>query len=136
MSKNKYIDVYSTIYNIDIVVANKYVTAKDLSELYVYSDGVEIKDDDFNGNIACTMHCTNKETGKYCVLVKYINSSNIKTVDKKIDFLKTIVHEALHVVYGIYNGIGEKVYPENSNEATAYFFEYVFDCIYKTWTKK
>lgn len=132
----KHIDTYSTIYNIDIVVANKQVTWKELKKRYTYSDGRELIDDKEDTAIASTSYCKDINTGKYIILVKYNKDSEVKGVNKRLDLINTVSHEATHVVMAIYDFIGEKVYPADSNELLANTIGWVAECIYNTWTKK
>lgn len=131
----KHIDTYNTIYNIDLVVANKDVTLKDLQKKYTYSDGVELTED-VTSEIASTSYCKNRITGKYTILVKYNRDSKVKGINKKLDLINTAAHEATHVVMAIYSFINEKVFPDDSNEILANTVGWSTECIYKTWTKK
>ena len=132
----KHIDTYSTIYNIDIVVANKQVTWKELKKKYTYSDGKELIDDEEDNAIASTSYCKDINTGKYTILVKYNKDNDVKGINKRLDLINTVSHEATHVVMAIYSFIGEKVYPADSNELLANTLGWVAECIYNTWTKK
>lgn len=132
-NNKKYIDTYSTIYGVDLVVANKNVTLKDLQNKYTYSDDRELDDIDC---IASTSYCKNKNTNRYTILVRYNHDSKVKGIDKRLDFINTCSHEATHVVMAIYHYINEKIFPEDSNELLANLVGWATECIYKTWTKK
>lgn len=135
MSKKKHIDIYETIYGVNIIVANKYVTLKDLQKSYTYHDGV-ILDEDLISSQACTAKCKDIKTGRYCILVKYNHDSVIKGVNKKVDLINTCSHEAVHVVMAIYAFIQEDVYPNDHNEHFAYLVGWTAEHIYETLTKK
>lgn len=134
-TNKKYIDTYKTIYGVDLVVASKNVTTKDLQKKYTCSNGEELKEDNDNYT-ASTTCCQDKYTGRYVILVQYYRDSPVKGVDKKLDFINTCSHEATHVAMDIYSYIGEKVFPEDSNELLANLIGWATECIYKTWTKK
>ena len=135
--KKKYIDVYSTIYEVDIVVANEAVTLKDLKERYTYSDGIELDDALIDG-IACTCTCQDKTTGRCVVLTKFNHYSTVKGVNKNLDLLNTAAHEATHIVLDIYSFIDQPVNNTGSGsmEHMAYFVGWVTEKVYETWTKK
>lgn len=131
-TKKGIIDVYSTIYNVDIVVANKYATMKQINKLYETVDHKDFEDDD---SLAFVQPGYNKKTNKAIILVKHCNDYNILGIDKKVDLINTCAHEALHVCMRIYSKIGEDVFKDDSNELFAYLLGWVTECIYKTLTK-
>ena len=135
MTKKKYIDIYPTIYRVDLVVANEAVTLKDLQKKYTYVDGTELDENITADCIASTSTCRDKETGKYIILVKYVADTKVKGIDKKLDLLDTAAHEATHVCMRIYSKIGEDVYKDDSNELLAYLLGWATECIYKTLKK-
>lgn len=135
MNNKKHIDIYKTIYNLDIIVANKYVTMKDLNKTYKHIDDSDLTEDD-DSNIATTYLCKNRNTNDSCILVKYHRDYKNKNVNKRLELVNTASHEAIHVVMAIYDFIGEKVYPGDNNELLAYLTGWVTKCIYDTWTKK
>lgn len=130
----KHIDTYKTIYSVDLVVANKDVTLKDLQKKYSTHDDNPLPE--LEDCIACTIYGKNKETGRYTIIVKYNRDSKIKGVNKRLDLVNTAAHEATHVVMAIYDQIGEKVFPQDSNELLSCLIGWATECIYKTWTKK
>ena len=132
--KNSIIDTYSTIYYVDIVVANKYVTLDELKELYVFSDGVEL--DDSITNCECTTStCTRKSDNKDVVLIKYNRDSTIKGANKTLDLINTVCHEAGHATLDIYAHMNQNVC-NCSSEPFCYLLGYIGECVYKTLTKK
>lgn len=126
------IDVYETIYDMDIVVANKYTTVEQLNKVYC-----DVQHDDLSeiDAVAYTEVGYDRKTDKAVVIVKYVRDSK-HAKDKKVDLINTAAHEALHVCMDIYSKIGEKVFEQDSNELFAYLIGWVTECIYKTWTKK
>lgn len=127
------IDIYSTIYDIDLVVANKYTNIEELKKDYIYSDGVEIED--FPEYTATTSTVRNRHTGRYCVLVRYHRDSKDKSLDKHLDLINTAAHEAYHVMMDIFEACSIKVtYEEQENPA--YFIGWATTCILKTWLNK
>jgi len=127
------IDVYPTIYCVDLVVANRYATVKQINNRYCTVDNKDFED---SNAIAWTSVGYDKKTNRAVVIVKYCRDNVDKAVDKKIDFINTCAHEALHACMSIYSKIGEDVYKNDSNELFAYLVGWIAECIYKTWTKK
>ena len=126
------IDVYSTIYNVDLVVANKYTTIKQLNKVYCNIEHNDLEDDDC---VAYTERGYDRKTDKPVIIVRYVRQSKWAE-DQKSDLINTAAHEALHVCMDIYSKIGEKIFEQDSNELFAYLIGWVTECIYKTWTKK
>lgn len=131
--KKSIIDTYPTIYFVDIVVANKYTTLEELKELYTYSDGTELDDQLLSGN-ACTATCTRKSDNCSVCLIKYNNDTKRKNINKQLDLINTVCHEAGHAVLDIYEYIGQNVC-NCSPEPFCYLLGYVSECIYKTLKK-
>lgn len=132
--KKHIIDTYTTMYFVDIVVANQYTTLEELKKLYSYSDKVELDDLVLNGDCTTTF-CLRKSDNKPVCLVKYNGPSDIKGLDPILDLINTVCHEAGHCVMDIYRSIGQDICP-CSQEPVCYFLGYVAECIYKTLTKK
>lgn len=131
--KNKHIDTFETIYGVDVVIANKLVTVEDLRKLYVYSDGAELEDYNYEA-VTCT--CKNKETGRFVILVWYRDMRLIKGESARMRYINAAAHEAFHVVNDLMDFSSEKIDPKNSNEFMAYMTGYFTERIYNTWTKK
>lgn len=133
--KNKaIIDTYETMYDIDIVVANRGVTLEKLQKLFVYSNG-DVLESFIIDAMACTAVVKRISDNKTCILIKDNRDSNVKSVDKKLDFINTIAHESLHAVLDIYDIIDQKVC-SCSSEPMCYLIGYIAQCAYKTLTKK
>lgn len=135
--KKKYIDIYDTIYGVDIVIVNAAVTLEDLRKKYMYSDDVELDDEVVSG-LACTCSCKEKATGKYIILTKFNHCTSVKGINKNLDILNTAAHEATHIVLDIYSFAGQVIdnSKSGSTEHMAYFVGWVTERIYKNWTKK
>lgn len=137
MKKNKkkaYIDTYETVYPMHLVVANEEVTLEQLKKLYCFSDNSILDDAVING-ICTTSTVKRISDGRYMSLVKFNRNTDIKNIDKKLDLINTIAHEAVHVVLDTYDYIGEKVNAQ-FQEAFAYQVGWTAECIYKTLNKK
>ena len=136
-SKKSIIDTYyCDIYNFYLVVANKYATVNQLKKKYTYNDGAELDIDDFiTDGIATTSSCTDKKTNARVILVKYNRDSTDKSVDKKLDFINTVNHEATHVAIDVYYRMISQTLHVDSSEPFCYLQGWAAECIYKTLTK-
>lgn len=132
-NKKKYIDTYKTLYGVDLVVC-KNVTLKDLQSKYTYATDAELEDSIFEPQL-CSVQAKNKKTGRYVLLVMYNYDNSLKDIDKKVDFIDGMCHEAGHVTLDLYAFIQEHNIIE-CQEPFCYMLGYVAGCIYKTWTKK
>ena len=135
MKKHKsIIDTYETLYQIDIVVANKYSTVEELKKKYKYSNDTPL--DDFITTGICTTSVVNRlSDNKTCILIKYNHDTKIKSLDPVLDFINTVCHESGHVTLEIYRAIGQDVCP-CSQEPFCYLLGFAAECIYKTLKKK
>lgn len=125
------INTYSTIYDIDIIVANKHVTLKQLQRLYTYSNG-ETLDDEIITPQACTCAMYRKSDNMLCILVKHNRDTSIKK-NKLLDLYNTAAHEAAHVALRIYEIIDERSF--ESQEPFAYLVGFITEHIIETWTR-
>lgn len=130
------IDTYTNVYPVDLVVANKYTTLEELRELYDRGEGQELDDKivDSTAN-ATTVYVRRKKDGKACILVKHHDDECPKNVDKKLNRICIISHEATHVALDIYDYIEQNIC-NCSPEPFCYLQEWAFECIYKTLSKK
>lgn len=137
MTKNnkKHIEVLHTVYEVDIVIANKYVTLEDLKKKYAYYDGVEL-DNDITASQASTARCIDIKTNRPVVLIKYNCDSSIKGVNKKLDLINTASHEATHAAMYIFSYVREFINTDQSNESLAYLIGWITQHTYEIWTKK
>ena len=132
--KNSRIDIYETIYNVDLVIANRYASIEELREQYTYPDKEELSMDILDG-ICTTASVIRISDNKSCILVKYNHDSYVKGVDKNLDFINTISHEAGHVVIRLYQFMDQTICP-CSSEPFCYLLGWVTQCIYKTLSGK
>jgi len=135
MTHKKHIDTYSTVYGVDVVVANKSVEVKDLQKSYTYSDDKELGDE-INDCLASTATCRNRKTGRYVILVKYNSPTSIVGVDKKLDMINSASHEAFHVLMHLLSFANQDIKPNSNVETQAYYIGWLTEIIYNTWTKK
>lgn len=132
--KKAIIDTYETLYDVDIVVANRYVTLDKLKSMFVYADGAEL--DNFIIDAMATSAIVKRiSDNKTCVLIKDNKDSSIKTKDKKVDRINTIAHESLHAVFYIYENIMDQKLCGCSPEPACYLIGYIAECVYKTLMK-
>ena len=106
--KKAIIDTYETLYDIDIVVANRQVSLDKLRKLYTYGDGVML-DDFIADGLSTTAVVKRISDNKTCILIKDNKDTDVKSIDKKLDHINTIAHESLHAVLDIYDIIDQKV---------------------------
>ena len=132
--KKAIIDTYETLYGIDIVVANRQVSLEKLQKLFVYNDGATIDNFIIDG-LATTCVVKRISDNKTCVLIKDNKDTDVKSVDKKLDYINTIAHESLHATLDIYDIISQKVCT-CTPEPMCYLIGYIAECVYKTLTKK
>ena len=132
--KKAIIDTYETLYDIDIVVANRQVSLEKLQKLYTYGDGVMLDDFIIDG-LATTAVVKRISDNKTCILIKDNKDTDVKSIDKKLDHINTIAHESLHAVLDIYDIIQQKVCT-CTPEPMCYLIGYIAECAYKTLTKK
>ncbi len=132
--KKAIIDTYETLYGVDIVVANRQVSLDKLRKLYTYGDGVML-DDFIAEGLATTAVVKRISDNKTCILIKDNKDTDVKSVDKKLDYINTIAHESLHAVLDIYDIIDQKICT-CSPEPMCYLIGYIAECVYKTLTKK
>lgn len=132
-SKNKkHLDIYQTLYPVKLVVANEHVTLEDLKKRFMYTDLAEL-DEDINGGYASATRVYDKEEKKACVLIK---CNDHEVITNKALLVKTISHEALHFVTGVWSYINENINKDDSNEPMCYLIGWASEKIYETWTKK
>ena len=132
--KKSIIDTYTTIYYVDIVVANEAATLEELKELYTYSNGDELDDEIIKMQCSCST-CKRKSDDKDVVLIKYNRDTDIKGIDKRLDLVNTVCHESGHAVLDIYEHMGQNVC-NCSSEPFCYLLGYIAECVYNTLTKK
>lgn len=134
--KKARIDTYSTIYDMDVVVANELVGLKKLKDLFEYPDGEELEDLYTEWNVVTSL-VKRKSDGAYTVLVKFnkISDGFVSSGDNLLDMIDVCSHEATHAALDIYNTVSAKVDTENQ-ENFAYFVAYIAERIAKTLLNK
>lgn len=128
------IDTYSTMYFVDIVVANEYTTLEELKKLYTYMNKEELDDDILNGQSTVST-VIRKSDNVDCILVKYNHDATNPNVDIELDRVNTVCHEATHVALDIYEAINQNVC-FCSPEPFCYLVGYAGECIYNTLNKQ
>lgn len=130
------IDTYSTIFDMDFIVANDKVTLEDLRSQYEYTDGSELEDNYTEWDL-CTGIVKRKSDGAHCVLVKYnrMSKSFVSSGDRVLDLVDCCAHEATHVALDIYNATHTEI-DFNNQECFAYFMAYITERIFKTISNK
>lgn len=126
--KKSKIDIYTTIYGIDLVVVlnPKY---KEVNKLYSYED--KDLDEAITTGLATTCRARDRKTDKPIVLVCINKYNNGELYNKLSDSINTYAHEATHVWMNIADYIGHA--PDTSNsEVDSYHIGYFTECIYKT----
>lgn len=135
MKNNKSrIDTYNTIYNVVLIVANQYSTIEEIRNVVEYTDGTDIDEDILTG-CATVVLCRRKEDLLDAILVKYNHPLNIKNIDKNIDLINTVAHEAGHVALRIYQHMDQDIC-QCSHEPFCYLLGWAAECIYKTVKNK
>lgn len=124
---------YCNIYEVYLVVANKYVDIKDLQKLYRYTNGEEL--DDYENSICTTYVCRRKKDNAFVILVKYNRDNVVKSVNKSSDLINTCGHEACHVALDIYQSIDQNIC-FCTQEPLCYLVGWATECIYKTLKNK
>lgn len=124
---------YLELYDVYLVVANQYTKLEELQKLYSYSDKVELNDRILEG-CATTSCCIDKKTEASVILVKYNKHSRNKELDKTLDFINTVSHEATHVALDIYEMIGQNIC-YCTPEPFCYLQAWATEHIYKTLKK-
>lgn len=134
-NKNKpRLDTYETHYDVDLVVANKYVKLEKLQKLYKYVSDNELDESTIDG-AATTNICRRKSDNKLTILVYLAEKNTYRPGDKFLYNINTAAHEAVHACHDIYDYCGVLIEPQNQ-EHTAYFIGYLTECIMKTMLNK
>lgn len=130
MDNRSRIDQYETIYSVVLIVANQYTTIEEIREIVEYGDGEEIEEEIMKDCASVTL-CRRKSDLMDCVFVKFNHVSTVKSVDKKVDLVNTIAHEAGHVALRIYQYMDQDIC-QCSPEPFCYLLGWAAECIYKT----
>ena len=133
--KNKHIDTYSTIYDVDIVIANQYVTIDELKEILTYSNDEEL-DTEPDRYEAYTSTCKYKDSGRFCILIKHNKTILCKGEKMRDRLINCAAHEATHAMIYLQDFSNQPINIKDSCEYLAYFMGWITQRIYDTWTKK
>ena len=133
MKKSRIDKYYLELYDVYLVVANDKVKLKDLQNKYSYADNVELDERILEG-CATTSCCIDKKTKAKVQLIKYNRGSMNKELDKTLDFINIVSHEATHVALDIYEQIGQNIC-YCTPEPFCYLQGWATQCIYKTLRK-
>lgn len=136
MNKKARIDTYSTMYDMDFVVANENVKLNELRKLFEEQDGSEL-DECYEKWDGCCGTVIRKKDKAKILLVKFnrIGEGFVSSGDKTLDIIDTCAHEAVHVALDIYNCVNAKIDTDNQ-ENFAYFVAYITERIAKTLLNK
>ena len=133
----KNIDIYETMYDVNIAVCNRKCTDKDIINNFLTSDGKEITEEYLSTKpttSAYTFRAIDKRN-KYAKFVVRILNTYCKTkLERDTDLINTIAHEAMHVVLDTFNKMDEVV-SVHVQEPYAYYIGWIFECIYKSYKK-
>lgn len=134
--KKSRIDTYSTMFDIDFIVANEAVTLEELRKLYCYTDDDELEECYTKWDF-CTGKVKRKSDGAHCILVKYNQTSDsfVSSGDELLDLVDGCSHEATHIVLDIYAMTSTAIDMDNQ-ENCAYFIGYCTERILKTLLNK
>lgn len=132
-AKKKHIDTYTTIYPVEIVIANESVQLEDLKKLYTFSDGTELNDS-ITDAIASTSTCTRKSDNCPIVLIKFCGKKDGTKIDLP-ELIGDIAHESLHATLDIFDYLNEGICYTHQ-EPVAYLIGFISTCAYNTLVKK
>lgn len=124
---------YNEIYDVYLVVANENVTLKQLQSKYTYRGGAELDEVILSGSCT-TAECKHRNVETDVILVKYNHGTRDKAIDKRLNLVNIISHEATHVALTVYDWCGQNIC-FCSPEPFCYLQGWAAERIYKTLTK-
>lgn len=133
----KNIDIYETMYDVNIAVCNRKCTDKDIINNFLTSDGKEITKEYLYINpttSAYTFRVIDKRNKYATFVVRILNTYGKTRLEKETDLINTIAHEAMHIVLDTFNKMGEIV-SVHVQEPYAYYIGWICECIYKSYKK-
>ena len=133
----KNIDIYETMYDVNIAVCNRKCTDKDIINNFLTSDGKEITEEYLSTKpttSAYTFKAIDKRNKYATFVVRILNVFGNTKLEKDTDLINTIAHEAMHVVLGTFNKMDEVV-SVHVQEPYAYYIGWLCECIYKSYKK-
>lgn len=125
--------IFKTYCGVELVIANKYATLKDLSD-YIYSNGDPLEEDTESFD-ATTSKVVNKHTGNKAILVRLNNVTYPKGTTKLSRIVEISAHEAMHVVLMLQQHMGENI-SLDYQEPTCYLLDNITTQIFETFTAK
>lgn len=133
----KNIDIYETMYDVNIAVCNRKCTDKDIINNFLTSDGKEITEEYLSTKpttSAYTFRAIDKRNKYATFVVRILNVFGNTKLEKDTDLINTIAHEAMHVVLDTFNKMNEVV-SVHVQEPYAYYIGWLCECIYKSYKK-
>lgn len=133
----KNIDIYETIYDVNIAVCNRKCTDKDIINNFLTSDGKEITEEYLSTKpttSAYTFRAIDKRNKYATFVVRILNTYGKTKLERDTDLINTIAHEAMHVVLDTFNKMDEVV-SVHVQEPYAYYIGWLCECIYKSYKK-
>lgn len=133
----KNIDIYETMYDVNIAVCNRKCTDKDIINNFLTSDGKEITEEYLSTNpttSAYTFRAIDKRNKYATFVVRILNVFSNTKLEKDTDLINTIAHEAMHIVLDTFDKMGEIV-SVHVQEPYAYYIGWICECIYKSYKK-
>lgn len=97
----KNIDIYETMYDVNIAVCNRKCTNKDIINNFLTSDGKEITEEYLSTKpttSAYTFRAIDKSNKYATFVVRILNVFGNTKLEKDTDLINTIAHEAMHIV--------------------------------------
>lgn len=133
----KNIDIYETMYDVNIAVCNRKCTDKDIINNFLTSDGKEITEEYLSTKPTTseyTFRAIDKRNKYATFVVRILNVFGNTKLEKDTDLINTIAHEAMHIVLDTFDKIGEIV-SVHVQEPYAYYIGWICECIYKSYKK-
>lgn len=133
----KNIDIYETMYDVDIAVCNKKCADKDIINNFYNRDGSNITEKDLYTEPTITGYTSrviNKHNNHTTFLVRILKTFGSTKLEKDADLINTISHEAMHIVLFTYEKMNEIV-SVHVQEPYAYYIGWLCSCIYKSYKK-
>ena len=133
----KNIDIYETMYDVNIAVCNRKCTDKDIINNFLTSDGKEITEEYLSTKpttSAYTFRAIDKCNKYATFVVRILNTYGKTKLERDTDLINTIAHEAMHIVLDTFDKMGEIV-SVHVQEPYAYYIGWICECIYKSYKK-
>lgn len=133
----KNIDIYETMYDVNIAVCNRKCTDKDIINNFLTSDGKEITEEYLSTKpttSAYTFRAIDKRNKYATFVVRILNVFGNTKLEKDTDLVNTIAHEAMHIVLDTFDKMNE-VISVHVQEPYAYYIGWICECIYKSYKK-